>query len=463
MTALSLAGGLAAWAQDLQLSDVPPEVRQAVGRHLLDGVGCVLGAVRLGAAAPALAVARSLPSPPEAPVLGTGEWLSAPAAALATGVLVHALDFDDTHAGGLVHATASVLPVLVAVGTQLDVDGPTALLAAAVGYETVCRLGAAAPHAFHTRGVHATAAVGVVAAALTAARLAGLSPPTTVDAVGIAASSAGGLLEFLHTGASTKQLHPGSAGLAGVLAARLAAAGASGPTTALEGEYGLYRALAGRAVDPATVLAGLGATWESTRITVKPYPACQLLHAAVDAALAVAPRLASPALVRRVVVELPPDAVPIVAEPASAKAAPRTPYEAKFSVAWSVAAALADGQVGLDSYHPRTLARQDLRALARLVEHHVAPFPGPAADAPGRVEVHTTAGEILVGTVARSRGGPGAALSDGELLAKAAASAGLRPADLEPLAAGLRRLDGTPSFDIVLRTCPTVHALPDAA
>ena len=91
--------------------------------------------------------------------------LGAPAAALASGVLVHALDFDDTHAGGLVHATAPVLPVVLAVGEQLRVTGAEAVTALAAGLETVCRLGAAAPHAFHARGVHATAACGVLAAA----------------------------------------------------------------------------------------------------------------------------------------------------------------------------------------------------------------------------------------------------------------------------------------------------------
>ena len=68
--------------------------------------------------------------------------------------------------------------------------------------------------------------------------------PRTVNALGIAGSSAGGLLEFLATGSSTKQLHPGLASQAGILAARLAAAGADGPDSVLEGDRGLYAALA---------------------------------------------------------------------------------------------------------------------------------------------------------------------------------------------------------------------------
>src|SRR5699024_8903244 len=137
---------------------------------------------------------------------------------------------------------------------------------------------------FHARGLHATAACGVIAAALTAARLRGLGEDETVNALGIAGSQAGGLLEFLNTGASTKQLHPGFAARAGVLAATLAAHGATGPDSVIEGEYGLYGALLGRRVEPAAVLDGLGDRWELASITVKPYPACQLMHAQLDAA-----------------------------------------------------------------------------------------------------------------------------------------------------------------------------------
>ncbi|WP_343963644.1 MmgE/PrpD family protein, partial [Streptosporangium amethystogenes] len=84
-----IARELAAWA--LGLTDVPASVRQAATRHLLDGIGTALGAYRTGAAAPALTVARDLGGPAEATVLGTGHRLSAPAAALANGTLVHAL------------------------------------------------------------------------------------------------------------------------------------------------------------------------------------------------------------------------------------------------------------------------------------------------------------------------------------------------------------------------------------
>jgi 2-methylcitrate dehydratase PrpD len=415
-----VARELAEWVAGLRLDDVPPAVRHAACRHLLDGLGTALAAARRRAAEPAVAVATGLGGPPEATVLGSGTRISAPAAALANGTLVHALDFDDTHAVGLVHATAAVLPAALAVGEQVGASGEEVLTAAVAGYEVVCRLAAAAPHAFHARGLHATSVCGVLAAAAVTGRLSGLDTDRLTDALGIAGSSAGGLLEFLHTGAATKQLHPGLAGSAGILAARLAAAGATGPDTVLEGGYGLYAALAGRPdADAASVLDGLGERWETTCITVKPYPACQLLHAALDAARRL-PRRDPVA----VVADLHPDAVPIVAEPRAAKLRPRTPYEAKFSLPWSVAAMLVDGRVGLDTYAPDRLHRSELAALAERVTVRVVPAPGPAADAPGRVAAALRDGSEVVGEVPCSSGGPASPLSDGDLVAKAVTNVG---------------------------------------
>ena len=276
-----IATELATWGTGPLI--VPAPVREAALRHLLDGVGSAIGGIRSGTVRPAVDVALGLGGPEEATVLGTTARIGAPAAALANGALLHALDFDDTHAGGLVHATAVVLPAAFAVGEQVGATGQEVLDAAVVGYETVCRVAMAAPHGFHAGGLHATAVAGVFSSALVAARLLGLDAERTAHALGIAGSQAGGLLAFLGTGASTKQLHPGFASQSGILAARLAAAGATGPVTVFDGPHGVYDALATGPVDRSVILAGLGESWETTRIGIKPYPACQLSHATLDA------------------------------------------------------------------------------------------------------------------------------------------------------------------------------------
>ena len=217
---------------------------------------------------------------PRRPCLAAPTAIGAPAAALANGTLVHALDFDDTHAGGLVHATAVVLPAALAVGEQVGASGADVLAAAVVGYETACRVAAAAPHRVpRARPARNDGRRHVLVRPRRSAAAGPRRRPRDRTPSASPGSQSGGLLAFLGTGASTKQLHPGFASHAGILAARLAAAGATGPATVFDGPHGVFDALADGAVDAGTITRGLGDAWETTRIGIKPYPACQLSHA----------------------------------------------------------------------------------------------------------------------------------------------------------------------------------------
>ena len=81
--------------------------------------------------------------------------------ALATGTLIHALDFDDTHPEALSHVTAVVGTAAVATGQALHRGGAEVLAAQIAGTEAVARLGSVASGDWHERGLHPTAACGV--------------------------------------------------------------------------------------------------------------------------------------------------------------------------------------------------------------------------------------------------------------------------------------------------------------
>jgi 2-methylcitrate dehydratase PrpD len=449
---VTAARTFARWALGLTVGDVPASALAAAKKHLLDGLGCALAAARAGEARAPVAVAHALGGAPESTILGARARaagadaparVSAPAAALANGALVHALDYDDTHGDALVHATAAVLPAAFAVGEQTNASGAQILAAAIAGYETVIRIGAAVRHGFHAKGLHATSVCGVFSSALVAPKLLGLDETQTTNALGIAGSVASGSLEFLRTGSSTKQLHPGLSGMNGILAARLAAAGADGPDSIFEGEYGLYASLLGARVDPAALTEGLGARWEVERIAIKPTPACQLSHASLDALRTLLPKLVDPSQIERVAFVVPDAAVPIVCEPASEKRQPRTPYEGKFSLAYCAAALIADGTLGIESFTPAMLAREDVRALAARVEHTSKSFGVAPADAPGEVEVTLKNGERLHATVEKSRG---AQLSEDDVRAKFLANGGT-----EATARAVLSLETQPDLSAVVR------------
>ena len=90
-----------------------------------------------------------------------------------------------------------------------------ALLGIAVGTEVMCRLSTVVPKAVHKAGFHPTAIFGVMGAAAGVGAALGLNAKQIVDALGIAASFAGGIIEYLAEGAWTKRLHPGWAAQSG--------------------------------------------------------------------------------------------------------------------------------------------------------------------------------------------------------------------------------------------------------
>jgi 2-methylcitrate dehydratase PrpD len=381
------------WAWALGSAGIPAGVKRTVCDHALDGAGGAVAASRLAQAPFAGTVAGILGGPEEASVIGGGR-VGAASAAFANGVLIHALDFDDTHPEALVHPTAVVLPAALAIGEREGLPGRDVLTTAVAGFELVIRLGAAVRHGFHARGFHATSVCGVFASALVAARLLDLTREQAVNALGIAGSFASGSLEFLSGGSATKQLHPGWASHGGIVAAFLAAHGATGPATIIEGEAGLFRLFAATSAPAREITATLGERWLLSTTQIKPYPACQLSHASIDALKKLAPKLTDLAAIKRITFDVPAESVPIVCEPAAAKLRPRTPYEAKFSLQWCAAAMLVDGSVGVETFEPSQLARPEILHLAERIGYRSFEAEVAAASAPGKVEVETTGGTL---------------------------------------------------------------------
>jgi 2-methylcitrate dehydratase PrpD len=363
---------LAEFVADLSLSDVPARVRERALQLMLDAIGVGLAARRYPFSERTLAAAMALGGGAGAStVIGHSERLPLRDAALVNGVLLHGLDFDDTHLSAIIHPTVTCLPAAFGVAEAQSASGADMLAAYIAGMECAIRIGACVNGAFHHVGFHATGVVAHFSSALVAGRLFGLDPDALVRAQGIAASTAGGVQVFLEEGAWTKRLHPGWGAVAGITAGRLAGSGFFGPSRPYEGRFGLFEThLQAHAaqVDLERITAGLGSTWELTETSIKPYPVCHFVHGAAEAAVRLHSELQpTPAGLAEVRVRIPKDTLPIVAEPAAIKAAPANDYDAKFSAQYVVATCLLKGRMGLAELEPE--ARQDgaVRALARRI------------------------------------------------------------------------------------------------
>jgi 2-methylcitrate dehydratase PrpD len=439
---VTLAERLAAFAAGLEFDRLPPDVVASVKLRMLDVLGLALAASTYDFARPVTAaVADGGPCT----IIGTPRTASPAAAALANGTLAHGLDFDDTHAASITHASAVVMPTALAMAESDGASGQD-LIAAAV---------MAAPGAFHARGWHATSVCGTFAAALAAGRLLRLDPRRLTHALGLAGSFASGVMEFLADGSSVKRLHAGWAGHGGIVAATLAAGGLSGPPSIFEGRFGLYRTFVG-AEPAADVFESLGQRWETPRVGFKPYPCCHLVHAYVDCALAMRQdHQLEPAAVVAIECHVPEAEVPIVCEPWSTKLRPRTTYEAQFSLPFAVAAALLDGRVGLATFSADRLADERLLGLAKRVRYVVDPASTFPNGFPGWVTVHLADGRVVEAREPDGRGGPARPLPEADIVAKFHANAGLvlEAARRDELERAVLALDEAPDVRKIITLC----------
>ncbi|MET0686484.1 MAG: MmgE/PrpD family protein [Solirubrobacteraceae bacterium] len=390
---------LAEFATALSLDDIPEDVVEDAKLHLLDVLGCGLAAEGYGLGTEGRVTMAELGGEPQASVIGHREGMPAANAAFANAVACHALDFDDTHAGCTCHISVVVCPAAVAAAEACGASGPELLTAIVAGNEIVARIGMAAPSAFHERGLHPTAVVGIFGATAAVCRLRGLDAPRTTRALGIAGSMGSGLFAYLSDGSATKPIHAGWAAHGAVLAAALAAHGATGPAAVLEDRFGTYAVHAGSEdVDLEPQLADLGERWETSNIAYKPYPACHFIHASLGAVASIVEREAlAPGDIAEIVAVVPhPNYVQTVLEPVEDKVAPRTSYEAKFSLQYSAAAMVVHGRVGLESYEEAAIRDREVLDVAQRVTHELAHFATYPQALPGGARVRTTDGRELV-------------------------------------------------------------------
>jgi 2-methylcitrate dehydratase PrpD len=417
----TLSVRLADFAAGFRLGKVPAEVQERAKHLILDALGIALACTRWDFAQVTLAGLRELAGPGgDVPVIGHGQNLPLRDAVAMNALLVHGLDYDDTHPAGVIHATTSVLPATLALAGRLGASGSTLLAAYLVGMETATRLGAAARGGFHQVGFHPTGLIGTFGCTLAAAHLLRLPAERIVHAQGIALSLASGSLEFLQDGAWTKRLHPGWAGAAGITAATLAKNGFIGPRAAYEGRFGLYQSHLGplaEKCDLSLATRGLDSAWETANVAVKPVPACHFTHACADAAsLLHADWREAP--VRRIVARVPAGVMKTVCEPIENKRRPANAYEAQFSIPYSVATGLRFGRFTLDALEPAAYGDPETLALAALVECEA----DPAADFPryygGEVIVELADGRTLKHSEPVNRGAEGRPISNADIVAK---------------------------------------------
>ena len=438
---------LAAFAMGVDLERVPAAALDRARLVLLDAVGIALAASTMDSGPMAIGLARVLDGRPESQVMGADFKASAANAVLANGTNAHALDYDDTLEEGIIHAGCVVAPTAFAVGEARGASGRAVLEAAVAGFEVMYALGVAAAGRYHARGYHPTAVTAPFAAAAVAGRLYGLTEPQLVHAFGVAASQAGGVIEYLTDGSWTKQFHPGWGAHAGIVATLLAREGFRAPRTALDGSRGFLAVLAGSEGVDADRIATVGREWRLPRAVFKTYPCGSISHPYMDCALRIRVRHAPAAGdIAEIVCRAHPGPVPRLWEPLADKQRPPTAYAAKFSLPYGIAVMLVRGRAGLGEFQEPTIRDPEILAVASKVRYVADPTLDYPRHFSGHVRVVLRDGRILEEDQPHPRGGLENPIPPAEVEAKFRANAALAvpPDAAEATVEQLARLETLP-------------------
>ncbi len=277
---------LAQYAVRLRYEEIPADVLQRTKDCIADTVGVILFGAQFPWSQMIIAQARRMGAG-KCAILSTGASVPAPAAALAHGAMTHAFEQDNlTFPDSGAHPGAALVTSGLAVSQEHGSSGRELLTAFVAGAEVMIRTGRATKRTNEARGFHAPGTLGPFGAAVVSGKLMNFDEQKMTNALGIAASTSAGLLEFSHSGdgAMVKRLHLGRAAESGVLAASLAGDGFTGPSTAIEGGAGFLKAFCNQS-DPAELTRALGETYLTRTILMKRFACHITAHTSVEAIL----------------------------------------------------------------------------------------------------------------------------------------------------------------------------------
>ena len=308
------------------------------------------------------------------------------------GMLIHSLDFDDTHYEALIHTGSITVPSGMYAAFNKKISGKDFIKSLILGVDFAVQLASIEKHLFHKKGFHATSVVGVFSSAFIYGYLNEYSKEEIVNSLGIAGSFCSGNLSFLKDGDNTKIVHPGWASFSGCSAAELVNLGITGSSNIFEDKNGIYNLYSDVSLENKIIDLS-NDNWKINDVSFKPYPICQLSIPTIRLASEIVENLKI-SNIEKIIIHLPEDSFDIVAKDKSIKSQPRTPYEAKFSIYWVLAVFLINKELTLESFHEKYLKNNLIKSLINKIDVITFQHTETAASIPGKIEIHFIDGTI---------------------------------------------------------------------
>ncbi|PDQ22976.1 MmgE/PrpD family protein [Mesorhizobium sanjuanii] len=360
-SAAGLSRRLAAFVHRSRWEDVPEPVRAHAMRSVFNGFGTALGGSSDQAVLRLTESLAPFSAGETATVIGHAQRRDALTAAFLNAAAINVFDFDDTHAGTIIHPTAPIAPVVLAIAETRPVSGAELLHAFALGVEVACRIGNAVSPSHYDRGWHITSTCGIFGAAVAAAKLLDLGENEILWALGNASAQASGLVETL--GFMAKSTGVGNAARGGLVSALMAQCGVEGPPQPLEGPRGFLKVCSDQP-KPELIEGGLGRDWEMLRNMFKPYPCGVVLNPVIDACLSAR---ANPDFSADRIAEVVVRGAPLLKARAD-RPEVTTGREGQVSAQHAVAVSLLRGRAGAEEFSDAAVNDRQVKALRAKVQ-----------------------------------------------------------------------------------------------
>ena len=302
-----------------------------------------------------------------------GEQIMDPvSASFLNTIYAGSIEADDVHVGAMLHPGCIIFSVALALSDKYTYA--QLMSAVAAGYEAMIRIALCIQPSHFARGFQSTATCGVFGAAVASSYLLsiGQEPAQRVrqiaQAIGIAASSAGGLVQFFHSGSTVKRLHAAQAASSGIKASLLVQAGFSGPPDILEGRDGFMRAYSDQS-DFRYLLENLNSHPHILEVAVKPHACSARVLSAIEASAS----LCSAHHIQSTDIQKITLGIPRVIQGRLTSNHPKDLQEAQMSAPFAVAMSFTHpvcwdgGALNIDDFE-RALAQPEVLRLCQLVE-----------------------------------------------------------------------------------------------
>lgn len=412
MTSEKLTEKLIDFALHFKYEDIPTEVLEFQKRVLADSLGVMAAATSLEPACRSF-IEFAKENSPAGPctIVGTVEKVSPLMAALANGSLIHALDYEDGHDRSKSHPNTASIPVMMALGQSMGKSGSEVLAALVIASEIAIRLKMSlTANDLVDCGLYAPPMFAAYGAVLGGARLAGLDEKQTLDALslcmtqillpGQSARSAGSVLRGVREALSAR------AAMFGILMAQKGVHARMDEP--FEGRFGLYMTCFRNQFDPDVIFNGLGETWEADKLRFKPWPCCGTTHAAIDNLFSfMAESGVQSEDIAKIHLVVNKPHINLL-EPHDVKYRPKALAAAKFSLPFTMALGVVNGNVTLDMYTEESLEDEKLLKIADMVsyEQRDSEDPKQFPDDHVKMIVDTVDGRTLSREIFVSSGSP---------------------------------------------------------